>query len=33
VPERLVRRAARLLQRYELLYWQTLHGHLRSEPT
>ena len=29
VPERLVRRAARLLQSYELLYWDTLLGELQ----
>jgi pyrroloquinoline quinone (PQQ) biosynthesis protein C len=29
VPERLIRRAARLLQGYELLYWDTLLGELQ----
>jgi hypothetical protein len=28
VPERLIRRAARLLQSYELLYWDTLYSAL-----
>ncbi len=29
VPERRIARAARLLQGYELLYWDTLFDHLR----